>query len=144
MAFNGQKFEWIRYVPKKENETDFQYMGPNDELIARCDSLKDLGVLLSCNLSFSLQIEKAINGANRMLGWGLRTFRSRGSLLLITILKTLIQPQLDYCNELWSPSDQGSINRIEKIQKKLISCMKDPRLEALSYWDKLKALKLRS
>ena len=79
-----------------------------------------------------------------MVGWCLRTFRGRGSHLLLTVLKSLVQPHLDYCNQLWSPCDQSSINRIEQIQKKIVSCMKDKSLDKCNYWEKLKALQLSS
>mgnify|MGYP001437879997 CR=1 FL=1 len=36
---------------------------------------------------------------------------------MITIWKSLIQPKLDYCSQLWSPSDQASIALLESLQK---------------------------
>ena len=51
----------------------------------------------------------------QMVGWGLKTFRSRGSYLLITIFRFLVQPHLDFC----SPSSQQA--KIEGVQKSLLS-----------------------
>jgi hypothetical protein len=50
------------------------------------------------DLSFSLQIDKVVTTASQMVGWGLRTFRSRGSYLLLTMFKSLVQAHLDYCS----------------------------------------------
>ena len=63
---------------------------------------------------------------------------------MMTLLKRLVQPKLDYCSQLWSPSDQGAINKLESVQHHLINRIKDGRLSGLSYWEKLKELHLYS
>ena len=49
-----------------------------------------------------------------------------------TLLKSLIQPRLNYCSQLWSPADQTSINKIESVRQ-LIDKIKDHRLSGLTY-----------
>ena len=144
MVFNSTKFEWVRYSAPKELPPAFNYLGPDSSSIEQKDSLRDLGVLLSSDLSFTLQIEKVVNTASQMVGWGLRTFRGRSSYLLLTLFKTLVQPHLDYCSQLWSPTQQCSINKIEQVQKSLVSRISDTRLVGLDYWRKLKVLHLYS
>ena len=51
---------------------------------------------------------------------------------------------MDYCSQLWSPSDQASINQLESVHRYLVGRIKDIKLQQLSYWDKLKELKLYS
>jgi ribonuclease P/MRP protein subunit RPP40 len=126
----------MKYAVDKDSAPAYHYLGP--------DSLRDLGVLLSSDLSFSLQIEKVVSSASQMVGWGLRTFRGRSSYLLLTLFKSLVQPHLDYCSQLWSPSTQSSINKIEPVQKSLVSKISDSRLRGLNYWRKLKTLHLYS
>ena len=79
-----------------------------------------------------------------MVGWGMRTFRSRGSHLMMVILKSLVQPHLDYCSKLWSPCLQGHINKLEDVQKSLVLKMWGRNLTGLDYWDKLQQLRLYS
>ena len=79
-----------------------------------------------------------------MAGWGLRTFRRRGITTMKTIWNSLVQPQLDYCSQFWSPSDQESINRIESVQRHFLSQMQGGEVSSLSYWDRLKALRFYS
>ena len=79
-----------------------------------------------------------------MAGWALRTFRNRGRTLMLTILRSLIQPRLDYCSQLWSPRDQGSINRLEQVQRQFLSQIGDSSLKKLNYWDKLQELRVYS
>ena len=63
---------------------------------------------------------------------------------MLIVLKSLVQPKLDYCSQLWSPSDQHSINKLEAVQHHLINRIKDKRLDGLNYWEKLQELKLYS
>ena len=144
MLFNGSKLEWIRYVANSSKAIDYQYTGPDQTNIKQKNNLKDLGVQLSSDLKFSLQIQKAVNSASQMVGLGLKSFRGRSSYLLLTIFKSLVQPHLDYCSQLWSPTSQGEINKIEAVQKSLVSRILDNRLGGLNYWDKLKTLHLYS
>ena len=63
---------------------------------------------------------------------------------MLTLLKSLVQPKMDYCSQLWSPSDQKSINQLESVQYNLIKHIKDPKLQGLNYWEKLGELSLYS
>ena len=135
MQFNSKKFEWVRYSGKSQGPV-YQYLAPDGSSIEQEDSLRDLGVVLSSDLSFNLQIEKVVLTASQMVGWGLRTFRGRSSYLLLTLFKSLVQPHLDYCCQLWSPNSQGLINKIGQVQKSLVSRIADQRIQNLSNWDK--------
>ena len=144
MVFNSGKFEWMRYAVDAVTAPAFQYTSPDQTDIEQKQNLRDLGVMLSTDLTFSLQIEKVVTVASQMVGWGLRTFRGRSSYLLLTLFKSLVQPHLDYCSQLWSPSAQEQINKIEKVQKSLVSRISDHRLQSTNYWEKLRMLRLNS
>ena len=143
MDFNSDKFEWMRYTANPAPPS-FQYTAPDKTNIEQKDSLRDLGVLLSSDLSFTLQIERVVTTASQMVGWGLRTFRGRSSFLLLTLFKSLVQPHLDYCSQLWSPTSQVSINKLEHVQRSLVSRIYETRLFNLNYWQKLRVLRLYS
>ena len=125
MTFNSGKFECLRYWTDPEKAPPHQYLGPDKKPIEVKTDLRDLGVQLSSNLSFSLHIENTATSASRLVGWGLRTFLGRGRRVMLTLLKSLVQPKLDYCSQLWSPSDQGAINKLESVQKHLVDRIKD-------------------
>ena len=97
MAFNSDKFEWIRYALSPDSAPIFQYLSPDQSAIEQKYSLRDLGVMVSSDLSFYLHIEKAVTSGSKMVGWAFRSFRNRNSYILLTILKSLVQPYLDYC-----------------------------------------------
>ena len=75
MVFNSKKFEWVRYTVNPDSAHSFQYLSPDQSSIEVKDNLRDLGVLISSDLSFSLQISKVVSTASQLVGWGLRTFR---------------------------------------------------------------------
>jgi hypothetical protein len=115
----------------------FDYLGPDDEPIEVKQNLKDLGVQISADLSFNLQVEKTVSAASKMAGWGLRSFRRRSLFTMKTIWKTLVQPKLDYCSQYWSPGDQDSINKIESVQRHFLSKVVVPGEDDMNYWAKL-------
>ena len=61
---------------------------------------------------------------------------------MITILKTLIQPKLDYCSQLYSPTKQEHINKIESVQRNFTSHIIG--FKDLDYWSRLTQLRLFS
>ena len=136
MSFNSTKFEWVSYSVGSVSAPAFQYLSPDQSDIEFKESPCDLGVILSSPLTFNLQVEKVVTTAIQMVGWGLRTFRSRYSFLLLTMFKSLVRPHLDYCSQLLSPTAQEQINKIEAVQRSLITRMKDNKLQGLSYWEK--------
>ena len=116
-------------------------MAPDGGPIEEKDSL---GVRISTDLSFSDQVDLTVESGNRMAGWALRTFRGRNRYLMLTILRSLIQPRLDYCSQLWSPRDQGSINRLEGVQRHFLSQIRDSAQKQMNYWEKLSFLRVYS
>ena len=79
---------------------------------------------------------------NRLVGWALRSFSRRSRHVMLTIWKTIVQPKLDYCSVLWSPSDQGSISRLESI-----ACHISSQLTWMGdkdYWERLAELRMYS
>ena len=85
-----------------------------------------------------------VKSGSNMAGWALRTFRRRGRQLMLTILRSLVQPRLDYCSQLWSPRDQHSINLLESVQRNFVSQIRDRALNGKSYWEKLSELRVYS
>ena len=144
MSFNSDKFECLRYWADPDKAPTFNYLAPDSQPIEVKSDLRDLGVRISSNLSFDIHIENTVTAASKLVGWGLRTFAGRSRLVILTLLKSLVQPKLDYCSQLWSPSDQTSINRIESVQRNLVDRIQDGRLLGLNYWDKLSELHLYS
>ncbi len=78
---------------------------------------RDLGILVSSDLSFHQHIvsicQKASNCANMIL----RAFSSRDVRLLYHAFTIYVRPTLEYCTEIWNPCDVFHVNLIEKVQR---------------------------
>ena len=130
------------YEVSKASTPELQYMSPDNTPIEEKLHLRDLGVEISSDLSFTIHIENTVTAANRLVGWSMRSFRRRSKLVMMTIWKSLIQSKLDYCSQLWSPSEQGSISKLESVSRNFTARISG--LETADYWDRLKILKMYS
>ena len=142
MTFNADKFECLRFWPGKESEPEGHYLSPDSTPIEVKPHLRDLGVEISSDLTFLIHIENTVTAANKLVGWALRTFRRRSSMVMLTIWKSLIQCKLDYCSQLWSPGDQASIASLESVARNFTSQVSGQ--ENNDYWECLKALRMYS
>ena len=141
MQFNESKFEMIRYA-QRQDQTMPHYYAPDNTPISMKSEIKDLGVSLNNDATFSGNICEKVACARRKAGWILRTFSSRDKVTMLTLLKSLVIPQAEYCCQLWNPSKICEIQSIECIQKsftKRIAGMNDK-----NYWERLEALNLYS
>ena len=59
-----------------------------------------------------------------------------------TIWKSLVQPKMDYCSQLWSPGGQDFISKLEAVQCHFT--FKVTGMEDMNYWARLHSLKLYS
>ena len=121
---------------------DQSYLSPDGTPIENKQHLRDLGVQLSSDCTFSIHIDNVVTSVSKMLGWVLRTFRSRSKVVMMTCWSSLLQSRLDYCCQLWSPCDQASITKLEGLAKKFSSHITG--MEGLDYWERLKALQMYS
>ena len=138
MVFNGDKFEMLRFWPRKASKPDHVYSDQSGEHIVEKSHLRDLGVEVSSDLTFSIHIENVVLAFSRMVGWVLRTFRRRSKATMLTLWKSLIQSKIDYCSQLWSPSDQASISKLEGVARSFTSRITG--MENLDYWERLEHL----
>jgi len=114
MSFNEEKFELIKYGPAVLEST---YQTVKGKDIECKQSIKDLGITFENNLSFQTHINNTINKGNKIAGWCLRTLKNRSNDVMITLLKQLVVPQLEYASIIWSPTEQRTIAKIESVQR---------------------------
>ena len=142
MVFNEEKFEIMRCGPNRVIKETTKLMTEHGHDISPQPHVKCLGVHLSEDGTFKHHINITVKKAREMAGWVLRTFTSRELEVMLTLWKSLIQPHLDYCSQLWSPHQTGDIQKLEAVQRQFtrqISGMK-----GLNYWERLQRLGLYS
>ena len=84
MTFNSEKFECIRYWPIN-TKPDYINKSSDGSVIEEKDHLRDLGVEMASDLTFSIHISNTVTAANRLVGWALRSFWRRSRLVMLTL-----------------------------------------------------------
>ena len=100
---------------------------------------------MSSNCSFVDHISKIKSECRQLIGWVLRTFKSRDATNLLTLWKSFILSKIDYCSILWYPTYGRNISlmqEIESLQRNFTNQIHT--IEHLDYWERLKNFNLFS
>ena len=142
MQFNDTKFQLLQFG-KDKHKFDYWYMTPNcSNPIILSDNVKDLGVIIDSKLIYKDHINDVCNKVKKKTGCLLRTFHNRKADLMKFLWKCYIIPNIDYCSQLWGLNCRGLLLRLENLQKDFTSRAKG--MSNISYWNRLKTLKLLS
>jgi hypothetical protein len=77
---------------------------------------KDLGVIVSKDLKWSLDVQAVSNKANKMLGFVKRScFHASDPKVRKTLCLTLVRSQLGYCSQVWAPQTTYDIQTLERV-----------------------------
>ena len=120
----------------------YQYTTGDESQLEPTDIVKDLGVNIAADLSWSPHISIMCDDARKKISWVLSVFRDRSKITMLSLYKTLIRSKLEYCCCLWDPTKIEDIIKIESIQRLFTS--KIQNLSDQHYWTRLKNLKLMS
>ena len=138
MKFNADKCH-ILHMGK--NNPSHKYTLGGVQLEAT-EEEKDIGVLISKNLKPTKQCERAARTANGVLSQILRAFSYRDKVILPRIYKTYVRPHLEFAAPAWNPWLRGDIDKLEKVQKRLVSSVQG--LRGHTYEEKLTEIGLDS
>lgn len=142
MEFNTTKFEVLRIGPNNDLKKNIKYTNPEGDEIPETDLTKDLGVYFNNSGDFSDHIKLKVSKAKQIAGYIMRTFLSRKPEIMITLLKSLVLPIIDYSSIIWNPHTQQDIAFIESVQRNYTSKLEG--MADLNYYSRLKKLKLYS
>jgi len=150
MQLNETKFEvlnytlnrsqWLRTLPLHTD--NYIYYTSEGVPLEPVSTVRDLGVLVSSDRSWSNHIAKAVGSARTMAAWILSVFSDRSQLLMVTLYKSMVRCRLEYCSPLWNPTKVGEIKSLERIQREFTR--KISGCKGLNYWERLQKLKLMS
>ena len=107
------------------------------ENISDCkEQVTDLGIMMSNTATFTLQIRNIVKKPRDKMECELRVFQSLKHFLMLTLLKSLVVPLIEYCCQLWNPWKAKDIQALEAFQI--------TSEQHLNYWERLHKLKLYS
>ena len=150
MALHKDKFEYMCHKFNKQhflielpfmNEC-YQYHVSNTVTLEPVYQLRDLGVLVSNDLSWSPHIRAIANKARLKASWVLSVFHTRSTTIMLTLYKSMVRSLVEYCCPLWHPSKISDIQELESVQKTFISRITG--MNELHYYDQLIHLSLMS
>ena len=92
--------------------------------------------------NFDHHIEKVCKTVKQKSGWILRTFRCRKPYVLKLLWKSLVQPNIDYCSQLYMPVNGNKLNQLESLQRQFTNRI--PSANSMDYWARLSHLQMLS
>ena len=150
MTLHKDKFEYICHRYNKMNDLSelpfiseyFQYTVSSEISLSPVHQLRDLGVIVSSNLSWSPHIKVITDKARQKAAWVLSVFHTRSKDVMLTLYKSMVRSLLEYCCPLWNPAKICDIQELESVQKVFTS--KISGMNELHYWERLHQLSLMS
>ena len=125
MLLHEKKFEVLNYTLKASSllrqlpftSSCLEYATSQGHVITPTKTVRDLGVLLSSDRSWSPHIEQTVQSARTMASWVLSVFRDRSPFIMLTLYKTMVRSRLEYCCPVWNPSKIQDIQALENVQR---------------------------
>ena len=140
LNFNSDKCEVMRITHQKDfSLPDYNLSGKKLKVV---NEFKDLGVIMTSNLSWSNQVASSVKKANRILGLIKRMVGSfTPTSTFTTLYKSLVRPLLVYAAPVWSPHLVKDIQALEAVQRRASRPALKQRRGEMPYKDRCELLK---
>ena len=150
MALHTDKFQYICHRFNNQHDLShlpfvsglFSYSASKDISLEPVQQLRDLGILVSSDLSWSPHIRAIANKARQKASWVLSVFHTRSPNIMLTLYKSMVRSLVEYCCPLWHPTKISDIQELESVQKTFTARISG--LQEMHYWDRLVHLSLMS
>jgi hypothetical protein len=96
----------------------FQYPVTNEITLVPVQQLRDLGILVSSNLSWTPHIRSITDKARQKAPWVLGVFHTRSATIMLNLYESMVRCLVEYCCPLWHPTKISDIQELESVQKK--------------------------
>ena len=140
LNYTLNRSEWLRELPFHTEH--YVYYTSDGAPLEPSATVRDLGILVSSDRSWTPHILKVVKTARTMAAWIMSVFSDRSQILMMTLYKSMVRCRLEYCCPLWSPSKVKDIEALERVQREFTRRISG--CKQLNYWDRLKKLKLMS
>jgi len=124
--FNPDKTQYIKFS-NRTNHTHPQITF-NDTNISPSPSIEILGITLTSTLSWTPQITSIAKAASRKLGLLYRAKHYFSDEQLVTIYKSHVRSQMEYCSHIWAGGPKTQLNHLDRIQNRAISIINNPNI----------------
>ena len=149
MTLHKDKFEYMSYLHNRQNYLlelpfvceQFQYKVSDTTFLRPVEQLRDLGVTVLGSISVTVHLRNYWQSTPKSC-MGSSSLSLRSKDIMLTLYKSMVRSQLEYCSPLWNPAKISSIQELESVQKVFTS--KISGMTELNYWDRLRQLSLMS
>ena len=125
MALHDDKLEYIchkanNHIPLDElpfAAMQYQYTTATGNILYPVSQLRDLGITISSDLSWSTHIRTVCDKAQQMYAWVFSIFQPRNSDTMILLYKSLVSCHLEHCSLLRNPTKIAYIQELESVQR---------------------------
>ena len=116
MSLNHSKCGLLR-ITRNSQPIHYSY-NVEGNLLKTINKQKDIAVIVSKDLKWSLNVQAVSNKANKMLGFVKRScFHESDPKVQKTLYLTLVGSQLGYCSQVWAPQTTHDIQTLERVQR---------------------------
>lgn len=119
LQLNVKKCNLITFSRKRNTEETTVVLG--NQIVEKCDRVRDLGVILDSKLTFIDHYNTIIHKATNMLGF-IKRFGSNFNdpYTIKTLYVAYVRSILEYCSIVWSPFMKTHEERLESVQKQFL------------------------
>ena len=105
LSLNVEKCK-VMHNGKKNLRYEYSMIDKNGDmkLLTSSECERDLEIIVSNDLKWSLQVRNVVGKANKVLGMLKKTFVSRDIELWLKLNKSLVRPHLEYSVQAWCPT----------------------------------------
>ena len=116
MELNHSKCQSMTITRKRKttNRTNILH----NELLERVSEVKYLGITISQDLKWNVQIETACSKARGILGFLGRNLKIADTKTKELAYFALVRPHVEYCSTVWDPYTQKLCNKVEMVQRR--------------------------
>lgn len=108
--------------------------------INNTNGVRHFGVIISNEIFFINHIASMASKSRQLIGRILRTFVTRETVIIMTLLQNLVLSRLKYCSQPWSLNLSGLIEETGGLQRRFTS--KLTSVKRLNYWECSKVMRL--
>ena len=149
MSPHGDKFEFLSHSANRSNTLHqlpftsevYQY-STSKGILMPVKQLRDLGVTVTTDLSWTVQIKTMADKARQKAAWVLSVFHTPSPTIMLTLYKSMVRSLLEYCCPLWNPRKVSDIQELEKVQRTFTARIAG--VQNLDYWKRLEKLSIMS
>ena len=131
----------MRITDKQDKSKESYTLDPNGEILKSAKNIKDLGITISYDLSWSDHIDEVVDKANKVLGVIKRVLGSNSVNEFSLLYKSLVRPILEYAAPVWRPFLVKGIVLLEKNQRRAAKLALGLKRSQMDYEERCSILK---